>query len=178
MDESRQHNAFMRRVPWFFLLALLMQLQTASADPEETYNFEETPWKESVLVLPAYPQASNLMEFYVGPTEHNRFLVDGSSITVGEDGVIRYVVVIKTSGGASNVGFEGIRCTTKEFKVYALGGPEGQWTKVAAPKWQVIENKLINQYRAVLNRDIFCPAGKAIGSAAEGRNALQRSNRP
>ena len=70
----------MRRVPWFFLLALLMQVQTASADPEETYAFEETPWKESALALPAYPQAGNLMEFYVGPTEQNRFLVDGSTI--------------------------------------------------------------------------------------------------
>ena len=168
----------MRRVPWFFLLALLMQVQTASADPEETYAFEETPWKESALALPAYPQAGNLMEFYVGPTEQNRFLVDGSTISVGEDGVVRYVVVIKTSGGASNINFEGIRCTTQEFKVYALGGPDGQWTKIAVPKWQVIENKLINQHRAVLNRDLFCAGGTAIRDAVEGRSALQRGNRP
>jgi len=168
----------MRRVLWFFLFALLIQMQNASADPEEIYNFEETPWKESALALPVYPQASNLMEFYVGPTEHNRFLVDGSTISVGGDGVIRYVVVIKTSGGASNVSFEGIRCTTHEFKVYALGGPDWQWTKIAAPKWQVIENKLINQYRAILNRDLLCPGGKAIGNSAEGRSALQRGNKP
>lgn len=168
----------MRRAACVFLLALLTQMQTASADPEETYTFEETPWKESALALPAYPQAGNLMEFYVGPTEHNRFLVDGSTINVGEDGVVRYVVVIKTSGGATNVSFEGIRCSTHELKLYALGGSDGQWTKIAAPRWQVIENKLINQYRAVLNRDLFCPGGKAIRDAAEGRNALQRSNRP
>lgn len=160
------------------LLASVFVANTALADPVKLNDFEETPWKEAATQIPEFPAQQNLIEFYVGPTEHNRFFVDGSTINIGTDGVVRYVLVLKTSGGASNVSLEGMRCDTLEFKLFALGRSDGSWSKVASPQWRPIENKLINQHHAVLSRDFLCPAGHAPRDAADARAALRRGKHP
>lgn len=147
------------------------------ADSGETYNYEEKPWVEAQAVMPAFPKPADLVEFYVGPMETNHFLVDAASISVGTDGVVRYVLVVKTPGGATNVSFEGIRCDTRELKLYATGRSDGTWNKVVAARWRLIENKKINQHHAVLNRDFLCRAGLAPSSVAEVRGALRASKR-
>lgn len=147
------------------------------AEPGETYNYDEKPWAEAETAIPAFPKPADLIEFYVGPTESNHFFVDAASISIGTDGVVRYVLVVKTLGGATNVSFEGIRCGTRELKLYATGRSDGTWNKVVAPRWRQIENKLVNQHHAVLNRDFLCPSEQAPGSAAEVRNALRAGKR-
>lgn len=158
--------------------ALAFLPAVALADPEKPYDFEEKPWQEVATLIPSFPGQENLIEFYVGPTELNRFFVDGSTINVGTDGIVRYVLVIKTAGGASNVSLEGMRCDTRELKLFAVGGPDGTWSKVGKPQWRPIENKRINQHHAVLGRDFLCPAGSAPRDAAEARAALRRGKHP
>lgn len=159
-------------------LALAFMVDAALADPEKPYDFEEKTWQEAATQIPEFPVERNLIEFYAGPTEHNRFFVDGSSISIGTDGIVRYVLVVKTAGGASNVSLEGMRCDTLGFKLFALGRSDGTWSKVANPLWRPIENKLVNQHHAVLSRDFFCPAGNAPRDAAAARAALHRGKRP
>lgn len=149
----------------------------ALADAEMPYDFEEKPWSESETAIPDFPKPENLIEFSVGPTERNRFFVDGSSIVIGMDGIVRYVLVLKSSGGASNVSLEGIRCDTREYKLFAVGRSDGTWSKLPNPQWRLIENKLMNQYRATLNQEYLCPAGLAR-DVAEARAALRRGKRP
>jgi hypothetical protein len=167
------------------LLCLLPPL--ASADIAEAvgghksvYNDveEKGPWTEERPQLPAYPRPADLIEFYVSPTATNHFFVDGISLSVGKDGVVRYVLVIETSGGARNVSFEGIHCATREYKIYATGRADGTWLTTRAPVWRTIENKTINRYHAELNRNLLCPIGNPIGSAEEGRDALRRGKHP
>lgn len=160
------------------LLASALVATVALADQEKPYDFEEKPWIESETALPEFPKPENLIEFSVGPTEHNRFFVDGSTINIGTDGIVRYVLVLKTSGGASNVSLEGIRCDTRELKLFAVGRSDGTWSKIQNPQWQLIENKLINQHHAALSRDYLCPAGHAPRDAAEARAALRRGKHP
>lgn len=160
------------------LLASVCMASAALADQEIPYDFEEKPWKEVLTQIPEFPIEGNLLEFYVGPTEHNRFFVDGSTIRIGTDGVVRYVLVLKTSGGASNISLEGMRCDTREFKLFALGRSDGSWSKVAIPQWRPIENKLVNHHHAVLSRDFLCPAGHAPRDAADARAAFRRGKHP
>ncbi len=160
------------------LLASVFMANAALADPVKLNDIEEKPWQEFETQIPGFPAERNLIEFYVGPTEHNRFFVDGSTINVGTDGIVRYVLVLKTSGGASNVSLEGMRCDTLELKLFALGRDDGSWSKVANPQWRPIENKLINQHHAVLSRDFLCPAGHAPRDAADARAALRRGKHP
>ena len=146
---------------------------TFEGGPEQ-YDYDEKPWAEEKTVIPDYPKSEDLIEFTVGPTEHNRFYVDGSTISIGADGIVRYVLVLKTAGGASNVSLEAMRCATRELKLVAVGRADGSWSKIQNPNWQPIQNKLVNQHHAVLNRDFLCPSGHTPRDAAEARAGLKR----
>jgi hypothetical protein len=74
------------------------------------FEFEsDKPWVELSAQLPPYPKAENLAEFNVSSATRNRHFVDTESISVGEDKVVRYAVVIEAAGGARYVSFEGMR---------------------------------------------------------------------
>lgn len=142
---------------------------------------EDAPWQEQQeVVLPAFPKPEDLREFYVGAATTNNYLIDASTLAVGGDGVVRYVLVVKTSGGATNVSFEGIHCKDRSWKHYAAGRSDGTWARPRANRseWRPIENKPVNRHHAALSRDYFCPGGIAIYTADEGRNALRLGKHP
>lgn len=139
------------------------------------YFEEEKPWVEAEAALPEYPKPENLVELYVSAATSNKFLVDAKSISVGEDGIVRYAIVVKTSGGATNISFEGIRCKTKERRLYAFGRSDGTWSKARSQDWTGIRP---GGYQAVLFREYFCPGGVAIFRAEEGVGALKQGGHP
>lgn len=147
--------------------------------PEYNTNYAEPEQVgELALKLPAYPKDSNLIEFYAGPRASNHFFIDKDSLSAGKDGIVRYTLVIKTSGGATNISYEGIRCADQEFKIYATGNADGTWAINRMSDWRPIENKQINGYHAALNHNFFCPLYNPIHSAEEGLDALRRGKHP
>lgn len=172
----------MRNFVWLLFLCPVL----ADAEIGEVVGFhksignsvEESQWAEEAAEPPAYPKDADLIDFYVSPSATSRFFVDGATLSVGKDGVVRYVLVIKTSGGATNVSFEGIRCGANQYKLYATGRADGTWAKSQIGAWRPIENKLVNRYHAALNRDFLCPIGTPINSPDEGRNALRLGKHP
>jgi hypothetical protein len=135
-------------------------------------------WQEEDTTLPEFPKDENLREFYVGALTRHRFFIDGSTLGVGKDGVVRYVLVVRTSGGATNITLEGMRCASREFKIYATGQSDGSWSRARHDRWRPIENKPVNRQHAALFRDLFCPAGTPIRSPDEGREALRLGKHP
>ena len=85
---------------------------------------------------------------------------------------------MRTSGGATNITFEGIRCESREFRLYASGRQDGTWANTRKSEWKPIENKPINRHHAALSRDLFCPSGSPISSPEDGRNALRLGKHP
>ncbi|MDP3511227.1 MAG: CNP1-like family protein [Sulfuritalea sp.] len=150
--------------------------------PRFNSNFEEeAPWQEQKEVdLPAFPKEENLREIYVSAVATNKYLIDAGTLAVGADGVVRYVLVVKTSGGATNVSFEGINCKDRSWKLYATGRSDNSWNRSQASRaqWRPIENKPVNRHHAALSRDYFCPGGIGIYTADEGRNALRLGKHP
>jgi hypothetical protein len=141
---------------------------------------DEMPWQELEIEPPAFPKQENLREFYVSAVATNKYFIDASTLSVAADGVVRYVLVVKTSGGATNVSFEGIHCQERKWKHYASGRGDNAWTKSRATRsdWRPIENKPVNRHHAALSRDLFCPMGNAINTADEGRSALHLGKHP
>lgn len=135
-------------------------------------------WAEEEVQLPAFPQDANLRDFYVSPMTTHKYLVDASTLRVGKDGVVRYALVVRTSGGAINVTYEGIHCDRREFKIYATGHRNGTWAPARKSEWLPIENKPVNRHHAALSRDLFCPNGSAIATPDEGREALRLGKHP
>lgn len=159
-------------------MALGAQAQLVTPPPSQLEFEEEQAWKEADIEPPAFPQGENLREFYVSETATNNYMLDGSTLQPGADGVVRYVLVVKTSGGATNISFEGIHCKERRWKLYATGRANGTWSKVRMPQWRPIENKPVNRHHAALSRDLLCPSGDAIQTADEGRNALRLGKHP
>jgi hypothetical protein len=132
---------------------------------------EARSWREGEVVLPAYPKAANLVEFEVEGSRF-RFFVDAASLSVGDDGVVRYTLVARSPGGAENVSYEGMRCKTRTARAYAFGEHRGRWSK-AGTAWQPIERSSAQGGRFALWHDYFCPRSIAIANAAEGLAALR-----
>jgi hypothetical protein len=167
-----------------FLLAGVVGSAAAQATGSSRFNnnYEEPEaWQEQLEIEPpAFPKQENLREFYVSEVATNKYMIDASTLAVGSDGVVRYVLVVLTSGGATNVSFEGIHCKELSWKHYATGRNDGIWTKSRATRseWRPIENKPVNRHHAALSRNLFCPKGDAISTADEGRNALRLGKHP
>ena len=104
-------------------LATLLCLTGATHAYDED---EDTgPWQEKTVTLPSMPASGALQSFYVSAATRNTFFVDTASLTVDEDGVVRYILVVETAGGARNTTYEGIRCESREKRIYATGRHNG-----------------------------------------------------
>jgi len=146
----------------------------ACAKPAFKDEFEsDKPWVEQLTQLPAYPDAKNLMAFDAGTVSDNQYFVDTTSIKVGEDGVIRFSLVIKSSAGASNISYEGIRCATSERKLYALGRDDKSWIQPRVSEWQKLD--FVRQFYAQreLSKNIFCPNQQIVSNTEEAIQALK-----
>jgi hypothetical protein len=90
---------------------------------------EEKGFKEIEVALPSYPHEPGLLEFQPRRNSENRFYIDRNSVSIGSDRVVRFSVVIKSASGVLNTSYEGMRCKTSEYKVYAYGAENGEWIK-------------------------------------------------
>lgn len=137
-------------------------------------DYEVKQWQEIETKLPAAPKAENLQSFYVGAAVEHKFFVDAESLSVGSDGVVRYTLLVQTSGGAKNISYEGMRCETRERRVYAFGQPDGSWTKARSNGWVKVRDVGVNRYHAALFLDFFCPGGVITRDVNEIRRLMRR----
>lgn len=146
-----------------FLLAAVTAAIPASVSAQQQkfeYEFDhERPWVELQAQLPSYPKPEDLLQFDAGPASSNLHYVDGSSISVGEDGVVRFSLVVKSPAGAMNVSYEGIRCQTHEKRTYAYGRNDGTWARARNSQWADLESIAQNYPQRALSRYFFCPLG-------------------
>jgi hypothetical protein len=138
---------------------------------------EERDWKESEFSLPAVPTGKGLIEFFVSSASSFKFFVDPQSLSVSADGIVRYAMVARSGAGVETVSFEGIRCASDTFRVYAFAS-SGAW-KREDTEWKPIEpTGRVQRWHNILRSDFFCPKHFIIGSAAEGIDALRRGAHP
>lgn len=141
----------------FFALALVVSSATLAAGSFEN-DYDEKPWEEVEIQLPAFPQKENLIAFKVGAVSDMQFQVDGSSISVGSDDVIRYTLVVVSSTGAQSISYEGMRCATGERRFYAFGRTDDTWSKARGNQWVRIQGST-NNHHVELFTNFFCPTG-------------------
>lgn len=164
------------RIPTLLLALALLPFGAAVAGSDE----EDAPrqWREADVQFPSAPLRENLLPLYVSAATVNKFFIDGASLSVGTDGVIRYVMVVETPEGGRNVTFEGMRCEARERRIYASGRLDGAWSKARKDEWIRIQDAYANRQHAALFLEYFCPFGNSVHSAAEARDALVRGGHP
>ena len=147
---------------------------TTNPDGSDNSDFhylldENKSWVENkVDSLPALPQSGNVVPFDVSANTPLTFSVDAKSLSVGSDGVVRYTVLIDSPTGAHNIFYEGIRCDTYEWRLYAADDGNGEgWDRSVANPWRRIEQSDLNAYHAALYTDYMCENRLPGGTAAE-----------
>ena len=145
----------------------------ASTDDDE----DAKPWQEKVVQFPAFVSHANWVPFYVSAATDNEFFVDVSTLSVDTDDVVRYVLKVVSSEGAASISYEGMRCDTRERKIYASGRRDGSWSKSRNSAWVSIRDAAANRHYAALFLDYFCPSGIIVRSSAEAVKALQNQGR-
>jgi hypothetical protein len=142
------------------LLALLLQACAArNVEPigfEADFENDSKAWNEIQAEIPAYPKPQNLLRIPTGSATPHQFFIDAPSVTLGKDGVTRYSVVTKSAGGATNVSYDGLRCETREHKVYALGHADGTWVRARNAQWQRVVLRDLAPYTHTLFNQFFC----------------------
>lgn len=165
----------MKKLP-VLLMCLPALAQAAWLDFEREFEADK-PWVEMAAQLPPYPLAENLLPFTVSSVTRNRHFVDAASISVGEDKVVRYTVVIEAAGGAKNVSFEGMRCETAERRLYAYGQSDGTWSRARNAGWEPIKLRSLLSYHKALFEDVLCPGGINVQKPAEALRNLKQGAR-
>ena len=128
---------------------------------------EDPDWKEVDIPAPPAFNKDRLIPVAMPPYVTVRFGVDPATLTITEDGVIRYVMVAQNSSGSSTVSamYEGIRCASGEFKTYARFNASGQWTAASNPQWRSLTDNNTSKHALALARQGAC----------DGRSARARS---
>ena len=146
------------------------------AEKRKSFTREEVPgpqWQEAEIVLPAFPREEDLVEVQISGPRTFTFLVDANSVSVGEDGIVRYSLIARSSAGAENVSFEGMRCETNQYKAYAFGSQDRTWSRVGGDNWFPIMEQQTNNYRVALARYYFCPYSIPQSSSEKAVAALK-----
>lgn len=153
-------------------------------------NFQRQEIKKPEL--PAFPNIDTLENFReftynVSGATQNKFYISlaQDALRLDKDGVIRYVLFIQTKNGAKNLFFEGIRCQTHEWILYATGNfsatpPQWNADKLNNPsrsalQWKVIQNVPVNRYHAALAENYFCPDGVISSSIKEIKMRIEKN---
>lgn len=124
-------------------------------DADSAYQGAERSWQEEAVTLPPLPETDDLIAFKVDePVKRFRYYIDAASLSLGGDEVLRFSLVIESRKGARNVSYEGLRCSAKQYKVYAYGDGRGQFHAVRRPAWQRINDT--SPYRQQLLRNYLC----------------------
>jgi hypothetical protein len=93
-------------------------------------------WKENdVQAIPAF-DVSRLIEIDMGRRFSLVYAIDPQTLSVGSDGILRYVMVARSASGVVNAFYEGLRCSTAEGRVYARHNPSSGWQSASASVWQ------------------------------------------
>ena len=148
-------------------LAAFLVLLTGCSPPKPPSTFEQDfendakNWKEIQTQLPPAPREQDLMGFSVSGASSYSFAVDRKALSIGSDGVFRYTLVATSPEGVRNVSYEGIRCQTREKKLYAIGQRDGSWVRSRNTAWSKIQEVGNNRQQAALMKDYFCPDGSA-----------------
>ena len=141
------------------------------------YSDPDVDWKEnSAPEAPAF-DATRLIAVGSPRGSTLKFGIDPNTISIGSDGVVRYVVVATGASGAASALFEGIRCGTGEFRVYARHNTGDGWSKAGGSAWTSIFAEMPSRHTLAIARAGVCDGKAPNGPISAMVRALRASAR-
>jgi hypothetical protein len=126
-------------------------------DETDSHDYvPEEEWHEGEVDIPQSFNDEDLQSFRVDEQDTRfSYFIERASLHTGEDFVTRYVLVIRSSQGAINSSFEGLRCGYRQYKVYAYGNAD-KLTPMPGSDWQAVPKGASADYRTRLYDDLIC----------------------
>lgn len=160
--EQARKTAFAALQLPLVVLALCAPLSGYTQIFQENYD-----WKEGEAPPPPAYDTARLLTFKVNANQTVVYGVDPASISISKtDSIVRYVMVATSASGVRNVIYEGLRCATGEFKVYARQ-TGGKWQPVTSPEWRSVFDQMPSPHPLVFAKAGACDNKAPAGSVGE-----------
>lgn len=117
---------------------------------------QDKPWQENAPSIPVFPQDRYLLPVSLSQAYSFKVFVDEKSVTLLEDRVLRFSLVVESKSGARSIFYDGFRCETDEYKTYAVGSAVSTLQAVKKPSWQRIPNIGSQGFRQELVKLYVC----------------------
>jgi hypothetical protein len=124
-------------------------------------------WKELEVPPPTKFSTERLVPIDMPRYVTVKIGVDPESLSVGTDGIIRYVVVAVSQSGNVNAMYEGLRCLQGEVKTYARFGSDDKWAAVEGAQWLPLNGNQRSMHALALARQGACDGRSASASSPE-----------
>ena len=125
---------------------------------QRAYKYEAPEvWQESIIDLPAFSSKSDFSQYQTRTQTGFSFYADVSSIKFGVDGVVRMSLLAVSPKDSVNITYEGFRCATREYKLYASSWTfDGNWVPARRAEWSATNSQTPNSYRSDLLEYYIC----------------------
>jgi CNP1-like family len=137
-------------------------------------------WKESDAPPPAALNLKGLVPFEVSTVSNLVWALDPTGVTIVGDGLVRYVVVARSSSGVFNALYEVINCSKGEMKTYArIVGKESdtetkKWVAVQDPQWKSMYD-IPSKHALMLAKQGVCTGNTAAQTVSEIVTSLKKT---
>jgi hypothetical protein len=136
------------------------------------------PWQEATVKPPSTFSTDQLQAIDVSAGTALSYGIDPKSLSVGEDGVVRYVLVARSSSGALNVLYQGVRCQTGEMKTYGRwNNNASSWNVNAREEWHELSFSGFTRPAMLLARAGICE-GRTINGGPQKILQTLKHGRP
>jgi hypothetical protein len=135
---------------------------------------EPEPWKEAEVALPARFSTDKLLIVDIEDRSSFEYGIDPDTLSVGTDGVVRYVFVARSRSGAVNVLYEGVRCNAAEVKVYGRWDPDSaKWRTSSTDEWLAMDARGSTRRALKLAQTGLCDGRAPNGSPRQILDTLR-----
>ena len=157
-----------------FIVGLTMALWVTAAQAQ--YAPDKPDWIEDKAVAPPAYSKDHLIPIDMPGYVSMRVGIDPTTVSIGGDGVVRYVVVMRNASGSGTAAYEGIRCTTDEVKTYARVSAADAWVTLSDPQWKAINDNLPSKHAFTIARQGGCNTHLS-GTLEETLRALRQNQK-
>jgi hypothetical protein len=148
------------------LLTLVLCIASATSVFAQLSDLDPD-WKEREARPPATFRTDKLVPIDMPSYVSVQVGIDPDSMTLADDGIVRYVVVALSRSGNVNAAFEGIWCRTGQVKVYARAGNDKVWDEETAPQWTALSGNQRSMHALALARQGVCDGRSAAAHSAQ-----------
>lgn len=142
-------------------------------------DLDRADWKEDAVPPPPAYSTSRLIEIDMPRSSSVKMGIDPDTIALNHDtGIVRYVVVAR-GPSALNATYEGIRCATGEYRIYARQVQGSEWTPNPDQDWKSMrgQSRVMVTHPYQLARGGLCIGTALRQSAADMVRELRTGNR-